>query len=58
MTTLERREECPPVEGFLWDHAAISFGNFEGVHKLTFAELWHLRSLVDHQLTDIKNESR
>jgi hypothetical protein len=58
MTTFERREECPPVEGFLWDNTAISFGNFEGVHKLTFAELLQLRSLVDHQLTDLKDEGR
>jgi len=56
MTTFERREECPPVEGFLWDNTAISFGNFEGVYKLSFAELLHLRSLVDHQLVDLKDE--
>ena len=58
MTIFERREDCPPVEGFLWDNTAISFGDFEGVHELSFAELLHLKSLVDHQLTDIKREDR
>ena len=49
----EYRKDCSPVEGFIWDHIEISFGNFEGVKKLTFAELDNLRTLVERQMIEL-----
>ena len=47
---IESKNDCPPVEKFLWDKVAKSCGDFEGLHGLSFADLCHLRSLCDHQI--------
>ncbi len=51
MMTFENQYDCPPVEGFLWDKIATSFGDFAGVHEFSLADLLQLRSLIDHQIT-------
>ena len=55
--TYEDVRECSPVERFIWTHAiALSYSEFEGVHKLTMGELLELKSLCDHQINDLMKE--
>lgn len=53
MATFESREDCPPVEDFIWGKLAFDYGGyFGGIRQLTRGELRQLRSLCDQQLAN------
>lgn len=51
----ETKKDCPPVESLIWDKVCCSFGDFEGVKELSFAELSMLRSACYQQMQVIIN---
>jgi len=51
MRVFERKDDCPPVESFIWSKVCCSWGDFEGVEELQYSDLLALRSAVDHQLS-------
>jgi hypothetical protein len=51
MTTLESRDDCPPVEAFLWDCLSFDYGReFSGIEQLSLDQVRALRRLCDRQI--------
>lgn len=57
MSTYGRKEDCPPVERFIWSCIGFDYSDFVGIKELSFSDLLTLRSLIDHQATDLFNKS-
>ena len=53
--TFDRKEDCGPVEKFIWDQVAIFYGNFEGVYKMSVEDLFILKGLIEAELYKNKN---
>lgn len=45
-----RRNDCGPVEGFIWDFIGFEYCEFEGVKELTRTELLELKRLIETKL--------
>ena len=52
----ESRKDCDYVAAFMWDNTAISYGEFEGIYKLSSSQLFELKGLVEAQLFISRNE--
>ena len=55
--SFENKEDCPPVESYIWNCIGFDYGEFAGIKELSFAELLTLRSLIDHQVNEIFKNS-
>ena len=58
MKVFEKQEDCPLVEWWIWNHIALSSGEFEGVKELSEADLWQLKSHIDCRFEQLKNERK
>jgi len=57
MSTFETKEECLPVEKFIWGCIGFDYREFAGIKELSFSDLLTLRSLIDRQANDLFKNS-
>jgi len=57
MSINEKKSDCGPVEEFIWDHLAFSYGcEFSGVYTLSKKDLIMLKELCEQELNAIQGK--
>ena len=53
MEFFERRDDCGPVEKFIWDRVGRDYGDFAGIKRLGREQLFELRGLVEAEINKV-----